>query len=318
MKTIKMIWIFTAVMISFIFAACSSNNSAVQASEPESQSASISAAERSNDSIIELQQAAGVVSETGKTNDMAKLAVKNGMLYRGDTPVDTSITELNLSGLDFNDWSFLANFSELEVLNLDTADLTAYSMLKELKQLRTLLIANYPAETLEELRHCTKLEQLIIATAPALTDVSALSELNYLNDLELIDIPNQLDTSGLSGWTDLSLLKLNHVTITSLDFVSQCPAIQTLILQSVNGIEDFSPISQLSELNELRIVFTDFSQLDALKGLTNLTSLSLFEIGTVSLTPIAEYELPLERFHSNASEEELAILKNAYPTCIFE
>jgi len=319
MKMKKKVLVSAFVLLCMGLEACASGNTVSSpVPQPENQAGLTTSVEPTDDALDEIRRAAGVVEGAESAQGMDRLSVKNGTLYRGDTPVDTTITELNLSGLNFDDWSFLADFSGLELLNISTADPEAYKMLKELKTLKTLLIENYPNKTLDEIKACTGLEHLIIAKAPELDDISALSELMYLKELNLSDVPNPLDTGELSGWEDLNLLKLSYVTISSVDFLSECPALQTLHLQGVEGIEDYSSITGLQSLNVLNIVFTPFTQIEVLKDLKSLTSLNLIGTGLESFLPIADYGLPLERFLSDATEEELAVLKMAYPSCSFD
>lgn len=318
MNHYKIPLILTAIIFIILLVACGTHSAPTHDGNSVISSTSTFAPESASSSFDELRKAAGVVDTAENTVDMSRLSVKGGVLYRGDAPVDTSATELNLSGLDFDDWTFLSAFSELKVLHLSTSDSSAYTMLQHLAKLNTLTIENYPGENLENLDCCCSLEALIISTAPSLTDVSTLCELTSLKELTLIDIPNQLTTNNLTGWSDLTFLRLENVSISSLSFLSECPALERLVLHSISGVEDFSAISVLSELQELRIVFTNFSQLNVLNSLNRLTDLALIQIGDISLVPIADYGLPLERFLCNASEDEMAILKDAYPDCVFE
>lgn len=269
------------------------------------------------DELLELQRAAGVTADNNEDDEEILFAVQGGTLFYGNTPVDTSITSLDLYQYEFDDWSFLQDFDELKGLRLNASNITEDTavIISAMPKLESLQLAGYPFETLDAFKSCTNLVYLSIAGAFELYDISAIASFHNLKGLELSMLPNTTSGEGIEALDKLEALFLDEVGFDSLEFLSETMPITDLTLRRVENITDFTPISRLTNLSCLAISQSPFAQLDVLEDVTGLEYLYLTRTAVDSFTPLAEYGLPLKELVCYAAEEELEILKKAYPNC---
>lgn len=109
------------------------------------------------DSLMELQRAAGVVPEENDQDEVFSL--RDGVLFMGNNPVNRSISSLNLTNLDADNWLFLREFTALEGLILNASNMTEadFQVVASLPALQALIVFNYPFQSIDALASCSGL-----------------------------------------------------------------------------------------------------------------------------------------------------------------
>lgn len=172
---------------------------------------------------------------------------------------------------------------------------------------------------------------VVIAEEAGITDISALSALPYLTELDLFK--NEItDISALSGLVHLTKLNLgyNHIVdisplaglteLTELDL--DCNVIGTWNpLSSENGsIADFSPLSNLTKLTKLYLAYTGIDDVSVLSGLTELTKLVLGRNRISDLTPL-ETLTKLDKlylYNNPTTLQQVDALQAKLPDCMID
>lgn len=270
------------------------------------------------DSLMELQRAAGVMPEENDQDEVFSL--RDGVLFMGNNPVNRSISSLDLTNLDADNWLFLREFTALEGLILNASNMTEadFQVVASLPALSTLIVFNYPFQSIDALASCSGLQSLYISTAEELCDVTMLSKLTELTDLSVFQAPNLTDCSAIAELEKLQILTLNEVGLDDISFLNGKETITALTLQFIQNELDYAPLATVSNLETLSIIHSSFSQLEAIKDLKSLSNLYVYSTDVESFAPLASYQLPLKQIGCDASEEDLKILKEAYPNCVFE
>ena len=270
------------------------------------------------DSLMELQRAAGVVPEENDQDEVFSL--RDGVLFMGNNPVNRSISSLDLTNLDADNWLFLREFTALEGLILNASNMTEadFQVVASLPALQALIVFNYPFQSIDALASCSGLQSLYICTAEELCDVTMLSKLTELTDLSVFQAPNLTDCSAIAELENLQILTLNEVGLDDISFLNGKETITALTLQFIQNELDYAPLATVSNLETLSIIHSSFSQLEAIKNLKSLSNLYVYSTDVESFAPLASYQLPLKQIGCDASEEDLKILKETYPNCVFE
>ena len=271
------------------------------------------------DNISVLQIAAGVVPDTTNQDNLS-FEMQDGVLFQGNYPVDTHILSLDLTNLDTNDWSFLLRFTDLEGLILNASNLTEADLkvIGSLPSLQTLIVFNYSHNNIDALSSCEKLQTLKILSAENLNDINMLAMLSRLTNLTILQAPNLTNGSAIAELENLKVLELEDVGLDNLSFLTGKSTVSTLSLRFMQKINDYSPIATVSNLESLTIFYCNFSQIEVLKELTSLSHIDVYCTDVASFAPLALYQLPLRSIGCDVSDEELKILMEAYPDCVFD
>ena len=191
--------------------------------------------------------------------------------------------------------SYQANVSNLDLQgkNLSNEDLLT---LKDFTNLQSLSLRENEAITdLSPLSGLTQLKELNLMGTSAV-DLSPLAGLTNLEDLKLAN-PEISDLSPLAGLTTMKSLHLDDGSLTSSKILDLSPLagmtrLEQLYIPSTPNYTDFSPLSGLTQLRELTMMGTRYSNsnsIDSLEFLTNMTQLETLYISvrSVDLAPLA-------------------------------
>lgn len=96
------------------------------------------------------------------------------------------------------------------------------------------------------------LQHLALAPAPSLRSLDGL-EAHSLTSLMLARTHRDLDLTALSSQTELEHLKLDNVTLTSLDWLAGMPRLRTLTLGDVGPLPTLAPLRGHARLERLFI-----------------------------------------------------------------
>lgn len=203
-------------------------------------------------------------------------------------------TNLNLDGMELDDYKFLELATDLDSLSL------GYNL-------------GLDDEGLQSIRNLTKLHKLVLDG----TNITDLSPLSNLNDLEVLDIaetnvsslepikgllnikeltayelcedePNQVfDFSALSNFTKMEKLDVTGVNLSDIDFVKKMPNLQSLTVDET-GISSLESLRGNIALTELRASGNEISDVSPISGLTGLTTLELNNNNIVDISPLAD------------------------------
>lgn len=157
------------------------------------------------------------------------------------------------SGENLTDFTILGNLTSLEKLYLEAEELKTIKFISSLQNLDTLKIEWTKLNALYGLEECRQLRYLAIIDCFELKEVSAVSELNNLQELSL-GIPYGCPEPELGGLT-----KLNKLTL--------------------EGFEDCSFIENMTNLTELNLIYSELPRGIDPSRMTSLKRLSLTHNG---------------------------------------
>ena len=150
--------------------------------------------------------------------------------------------------------------------------------LDEIKSVKQLVIRKKRIKTLSDLKYLTGLDSLILNSNVKLNDVSAISNLTNLTELEMTSC-NLTDISALSGLTKLKILNLSgNKELSDISVIKNMTELTTLDLSSCN-ISDVSGIEKITSLRILSLADNKITDLQPLSGMVSLTRLDLADNG---------------------------------------
>ncbi|WDE13291.1 leucine-rich repeat domain-containing protein [Thalassomonas haliotis] len=189
------------------------------------------------------------------------------------------LTTLNIAGLTDGDYSFLINMPQLEHLRLPSDKLTNLEALQSLLKLKTL-----------QLKHqSTVIENWELGTS-ILADISRLTQLISLEELELIASYKLADLPSLEALPQLSKLTLNSSGITTFTPQTGFENLTSLNLAG-NAITTFNPQTGFNNLTSLNLAGNAITTFNPQTGFNNLTSLSLTGNAITTFNP----QMPLNK-----------------------
>ncbi len=150
---------------------------------------------------------------------------------------------------NLTDFTVIGKLTNLEELYLDACELKIFDFIGNLENLETLNVTDAQIQTLSGLENCTALKSLTINYCTQLKDVSAVSALVNLQELDL-DVPYGCMEPELDGLTGLKKLSLD------------------------GQFEDCFFLQNMSELTELHLSGCSLSKGMDLSNLKSLRSLS--------------------------------------------
>lgn len=145
-----------------------------------------------------------------------------------------------------------------------------------------------PEDTLDisDLSYLTGLQKLTIHGC-TLSDLSVLSSLNHLTQLDIRDLQlSSRDLSTIGGMPNLTHLTLSRCGLSTAADLSNLRNLTYLCL-SGNTIRDITPLSFMSELHELDLSGNAITSLNAISALQKLTRLYLADNSISSLIPLS-------------------------------
>ncbi len=249
----------------------------------------------------------------------------------------TELTNLNLSGNQISDLSFLIGLDKLESLDLSKNQITDISPLSELTQLRTLHLDDNkitdftPLYKLENLTMLTisgievkasqmkelkeKLPNCLIYNDEADTDVVEISlgSKTFSSDATKLDLSDCgiTDIAQLSICTNLEELDLSGNYISDISPLIDIPNLVIVDL-SDNKISDIRPLMSLTTIEHLNLAGNSISSITSLSQLKNLKELVLNDNqldGTASLAKLGNLKI-LGLKNTGISDSDLSNLYN--------
>lgn len=154
----------------------------------------------------------------------------------GGKTFDSSVTELNLGGLDIEDISELSKCTALTKLDLRDNHIKDISALAELQELEWLCLWNNEVESITPLLTLSKLQYLDVDTN-AIEDITALAQLGALEELWLSNNPIS-SIEPLKDLTSLTRLGLKNLNLSdeSLDVLMGLGALKELTIEENEGL----------------------------------------------------------------------------------
>ncbi|GGD48647.1 leucine-rich repeat domain-containing protein [Lacimicrobium alkaliphilum] len=227
-----------------------------------------------------------------------------------------SLTHLTLSNTRLNTLSFLVDLNNLKSLdisyNYQVRDLSALLNQGQLESLNIEGLSQIDTSPLDQL---TALKELSLGGSGGELDIEFVEQ---LTELEALSVKN---TNLLSGYqtivnlTKLKSLTLSQVDISTLGFLAELTALESLDLSGNRRISDISAIGQLTNLEELSLAQLDnLSELQPLSGLSSLKSLDLSNTGNYGISLNTEALTELEQLTylniSNSHINDLSFLSS--------
>ena len=181
----------------------------------------------------------------------------------------STLTELDLSGLNINNFTGLESAINLTKLTITDANMTSKRLSKLVKVLR----------------HLPDLRQLNLG-GNKISNISSLASLTRLTSLHLND--NEItDVSSLSSLSDLTSLSLSENSIANIDGLGALTKLESLNLHGNRKVADISPLAGLVNLTDLILSRNRIVDVSPLAGLTNLQRLMLDHNRIADFEPIS-------------------------------
>ena len=181
----------------------------------------------------------------------------------------------------------------LEALDLSNDDIAP---LADFKHLRTLSLADNPAITdLSSISGLSELTELDL-TGTGVTDLSPIAGLTKLEELDLAN-PDLADLTPLMGLTNLKVLylddgSLSSSAITNLDALAGLVNLEGLYIPSTPNYTNLDALSGMTQLRELVMMgtrYSDINSIDSVDFLANMPHLErlILSVRDIDLTPMA-------------------------------
>ena len=227
---------------------------------------------------------------TNNISDLTPIANLTGLqqidLSRNDitdiTPLAglTNLTSIELrnksSGAGISDLSPLVGLTSLSALDVrEHTGLSDLTPLTGLTNLQLLLLGTTNVSNLTPITNLTNMSTLDLSFTPVF-DISVLAGFSQLTWLNLRNTSiDDADLSDLSGLTSLQNLDLRQISsISNLTDLAGLTSLQLLYLND-NSISDISPLSSLTNLTDFHLGNNLVSDISALTNLTNLKDVQL-------------------------------------------
>ncbi|MEP1445731.1 MAG: leucine-rich repeat domain-containing protein [Paraglaciecola sp.] len=220
---------------------------------------------------------------------------------------ENEVTELDLSGCNYINFSILDRFNKLESLDLSHAknchissinelenlkeldisftDIKELSLLSALPKLESLNIEYTDINDLEPLSKLINLKTLYVTTLffESLDVFSSLTQLTYLN-LSFGDL-GELDISPIAKLVNLTELDLSNSAISDIQFLENMRSLKRLNL-SDNEIVDISVLKNNTAITDLDISNNEVVDISVLKNNTAIKDLDLSSNGIVDISSL--------------------------------
>jgi Leucine-rich repeat (LRR) protein len=197
-------------------------------------------------------------------------------------------TQLNNVTLNYNAIADIAPLVANQ--NIISADLTSnpvtnLPLLAGMHQLQWLTLYGNNLADISWMAQMPQLVSLLLGANPQLIDISPLTGLTNLTQLDLSGT-GATNFAPLAGLTRLQNLTLQNLPITSLTFLTGKTSLQYLYLYG-DQVSDLAPLTNLTTLTTLQLSFNHVTNLAPLTGLVNLQYLSLNTNQIADIAPLA-------------------------------
>ncbi len=243
-----------------------------------------------------------IIDETGRITrepfdfELEKIALLRHLsISEGHDDLRPVCKLLNLESIGGNLNRGLRSLIGIETLTHLKAIELPYSRIRDLEPLRNVIeieclnFHDSKIEKLNPLSHLQELRSLNIGKATHLSDLTALSDLYELVDLDCSsnsDIDRRIDFSPIGRLVKLEKLNCQGNFIETLDFLQDLKMLESLNLEeSYFSDNSLAPLSDLRKLKTLRLSNTNVKNLTPLLGLPSLKYL------WVDKTKIPDYKV---------------------------
>ena len=190
----------------------------------------------------------------------------------------STLTELDLSGLNINNFTGLESAINLTKLTITDANMTS----KRLSKLANVL------------RFLPDLRQLDLG-GNKISNIASLASLTQLTSLNLRG--NEItDVSSLSSLSDLTSLSLSENRVANIDGLGALTKLKSLDLYGNQKVADISPLAGLTNLTDLILSRNRIVDVSPLAGLTKLQTLTLDQNRIADFEPISSLRENLNHY----------------------
>lgn len=193
------------------------------------------------------------------------------------------LTQLCLDFTEISELSGLIKITGLQVLSLDQTQITDVSLLSNLTNLSLLSLESNQINDISALKNLTNLTQLYLGNT-IVDDISQLGELTQLLKFH-IDSTHVTDLSILVKLTRLNQFVFSETAVNDLSPLSKLQKLKYLIFNNTK-VKDLAPLSKVISLNAISMSDNEISDLTPLKGLTKLHTLVLDGTAVDDLLPL--------------------------------
>jgi len=212
----------------------------------------------------------------------------------------SAVTQLTLAatGESLTDLSFLTGLTRLTYLDLEfNTQLVDIGVLASLISLQYLDISYSEIDNITPLSGLTQLQVLKLKQSVDNNplDLSMLVDLKAMQQLDLSDNTNLLNTQNLAAMSELKILALHRTNSIDIGFLRPLSKLEQLDLSENANLTDISPVSTLTMLEKLDISTNpELLDLSAIASLSELVELKALDLKgefasdiKLDLTPLA-------------------------------
>ncbi len=222
--------------------------------------------------------------------------IKIGFAGALENPADQSkFAVVDITGMVFDSFEDFRYLTGLRAYSSVYNTNTDYSFLSYCKELESINISeNSECRDYVFLKQLPKLEKFSFEQG-IIDDISVLSELTSLKELELRSITTKIDPDYLwketfdpetgKGYT-IEELGYDETSITDISFVSNLTGLKSLTISSCL-VRDIEPLSGLTNLNFLDLSYNGISDITPLSALPQLEYINLTQNVVSDLTPLS-------------------------------
>ena len=218
----------------------------------------------SGEDIIDYEPSTGMV--TAKKAGLASISVKLG--YMAET-IKILVREENApeGAIHFND-----TLLEMALIQYDDSG-DGYISENELAKVEFLEITNSNIKDLTGLRYAKNLRKLSLYAG--VSDVTELSHLESLQELDITNNKNLSDITPLYRLTGLELLNLTGCNVSDIEGIENLHNLKKIWLQGNRNLTDISPLFDMTSLTDVYASSCNIADIRGIENLVHLESLSL-------------------------------------------
>ena len=218
---------------------------------------------------------------------ITELTVPEGVTSLADLSYFTGLTSLTIQNYQNDDFSFLANLSQLETVDFSGSLITTQTinLLGQQKNLKWLSLNASGVSNLNGLATCTALEYLDVSN-DHVTDLAPLANCPNLKELRLSsNAITSLDV--VATLNNLQILDLSYNAVENLAALRACTQLQELNLSHCS-LEDISALGEIPSLTHLNASSNQLTSIDGLENCVNLVEIDLSENTIVSIIQLSD------------------------------
>lgn len=218
---------------------------------------------------------------------VTELTVPEGVTSLADLAYFTGLTKLTIQNFQGDDFSFLANLSQLETVDFSGSLITTQTinLLGQQPHLKWLSLNASGVSNLSGLAGCPELEYLDVSN-DHVTDLSPLANCPNLIELRLAsNAITSLDV--VATLNNLQVLDLSYNAVENLAALRACTQLQKLNLSHCS-LEDISALGEIPSLTHLNVSSNALTNIDGLQNCVNLVEIDLSENTIVSIIQLSD------------------------------